>query len=248
MYLYLADAFLSGLEKPDSYLLSCLFVNSCLDLTNLDLSSNSMHMHYTLISWRNQLLLLWQLEDSHISLELGRLLTIVQVIADHIASADIVVIDIFYPHFDVVTCAGKRHPFVFSVIDLADNHLQPLRQYGHSLIFDDRPWFYLSIDIKVSNVSELINDGYTQRSHGFAFGERDIVKIFQETRPIIPWFCDSGMNVGVLNWFNRDESDIMEPTRVFQEGEYLFLNVIKSFLIPFYSTHLGYDCNELNNT
>lgn len=244
----MANTSFPGFQKTDHYLFAGLLIESGFDFADLDLSCDSMHVHDALIARRHQFFLLGQLQDGQVSLELGRFLAVVQIVADHIATADIVVVNVFDSHLDVISCTGEGHPLVLGVVDLSDHHLQALRQNGHRLVFNYSARFDFAVDIQVANISELVDHGDTKGSQRLAFWERNVIKVFKQAGALVPGISQPGMDVSRFDGLDRNKSDIMETTRIFKERSHLLFNVVESLLIPFHCAHLCHHSNQLDNS
>lgn len=67
-----------------------------------------MHVDNTFIAWGDQFFLFRKLKDCNMGFEFSRLLAVVEVVADHISSPNVVLFYVFNPNFDIVACIGIR--------------------------------------------------------------------------------------------------------------------------------------------
>lgn len=168
-YFDLADSFLSSFEEPSHNFFSCIFLYSGLNFADRNFYSNCMHVHHALIAWRDKLLLFRELKNGNVGLEFSWLLAVVEVVADHISSCDVILFNVFDFHLDIFTSTGKRHSLVLGIEDLLNDHLQTLRQDSHRLVFNYSSWLDFTINKQVSDVFELVNNRNTQRTQRFTF-------------------------------------------------------------------------------
>jgi hypothetical protein len=162
------------------------------------LCCDGVHVKDALIARRQKLLLFGEFEDGDVGLEFGRFLAVVEVVADHVASANVVFVDVLYTHLYVLAGTREPHLFILCVKDLPDDHLDPLREDGDCLVFNYGARFNFAVHIELSQIFEFVDNGDSQRSHGLPLRKHQVVEVLSEGRSLVPGVRDSCMDVLVL--------------------------------------------------
>lgn len=166
------------LQKVSNNVFFGLRIKLGFNLEDFNLFCNGMHVQDTLISWGNQLLVFRDFEDVDGRLEFVSLLTVVQIIADHMTSLDIIwfdIIEILHFQLNILAAHGKGKTLVFGVVDFFDDGLGSWGQDGDGLVFYDRAWFNFTVKVQVFGLFIFVDNGDSQRSDGLSFKYRKSV-------------------------------------------------------------------------
>lgn len=202
-----------------------------------------MNMNDSLVTCRQQLFLIRQLQNCEDCLELLRLNAVVQVVAYDVSAFDLVLLETLDAQLDVLSCQGVRKPFVLCIEDLSHSKLFSLGQQSDRLILDQNPWLNLTIYEHVSDIFEFVDDWQSQRSFDVSFRQFYFFQGSKKVLTLVPTVFEWPMDVHVTDWIDWNKFTFWITAGIGQKGFNQAFDLIESVLWPIDCAHFG-NCHD----
>lgn len=202
-----------------------------------------MDVNDSLVTCRQQLFLIRQLQNCENCLELLWLNAVVQVVAYDVSSFDLFLFETLDAQFHILPCQGVREPFVFRIIDLFHSELFSLGQQSDRLILNQNPWLNLTIYEHVSDIFEFVDNWQSQRSFDVSFRQFYFFQSSKKILTLVPTIFKWSVDVYVTDWIDRNKFAFWITAGIGQKGFNQAFDLIEPVLWPIDCAHFGH-CHD----